>query len=107
MLEDHLKNARDAMTGRRGTIRVAVSTEDGALAVRIRDEGHGVPESVRETLFEPFCTTKRPGQGSGLGLSISRRILDSHGGTLSLVETSEQGTTFEVRLPLGVSAAER
>ena len=95
-----LKNARDAMNGRKGTIWVTMSAEDDALAVRIRDEGHGVPEGMRQTLFEPFHTTKGPGEGSGLGLSISRNILYSHGGSLSLVETSERGTTFEVRLPL-------
>ena len=95
-----LKNARDAMDGRNGTIRVTMTGEDDALVVRIRDEGSGIPEEMRQTLFEPFRTTKGPGEGSGLGLSISRNILSSQGGSLSLLETSERGTTFEVRLPL-------
>jgi signal transduction histidine kinase len=95
-----LKNARDAMNGRKGTIHVNLIAEDEALVVRIRDEGHGIPEEMRETLFEPFFTTKGPSEGSGLGLSISRNILYSQGGDLSLVETSERGTTFEMRLPV-------
>ncbi len=95
-----LKNARDAMSGLSGTIHVTLAAEDDALVVRIRDEGHGIPEEVRQTLFEPFCTTKGPGQGSGLGLSISSSILYGAGGSLSLLETSEHGTTFEIRLPL-------
>jgi len=95
-----LKNARDAMAGRGGTIRVELSADEEFLVVRVEDEGPGVPPSLRDTLFEPFCTTKRPGQGSGLGLSVSRNILYGMGGTLSLVETSEQGTVFEIRLPV-------
>ena len=95
-----LKNARDAMNGRGGTIHVTLVDEGDALAVRIRDEGHGIPEEMRQTLFEPFCTTKGAGEGSGLGLSISRNILFAEGGSLSLLETSDYGTTFEVRLPV-------
>jgi C4-dicarboxylate-specific signal transduction histidine kinase len=95
-----LKNARDAMNGRKGKIHVNLFADDKALTVRIRDEGPGIPAKIRDTLFEPFCTTKGPGEGSGLGLSISRNILYSQHGSLSLLETSEKGTTFEVRLML-------
>jgi signal transduction histidine kinase len=95
-----LKNARDAMKGCQGAIRVKLFADDEVLFVRIRDEGPGVPEAMRQSLFDPFCTTKGPGEGSGLGLSISRSILHAQGGELSLLETSDQGSTFELRLPL-------
>jgi signal transduction histidine kinase len=93
-----MKNARDAMAAHGGTIRVDLSADEEFLVVRVRDQGHGVLPEVRQTLFEPFCTTKRPGEGSGLGLSVSRNILYGMGGSLSLVETSKQGTEFEIRL---------
>jgi C4-dicarboxylate-specific signal transduction histidine kinase len=95
-----VKNARDAMHGRSGTLHIDVADEADALVVLIRDEGPGIPDEMREKLFEPFCTTKGPGEGSGLGLSISRSILYGAGGRLSLLETSDAGTTFEIRLPL-------
>jgi signal transduction histidine kinase len=95
-----LKNARDAMGGKEGRIQVTLKADDEALVVEIRDDGPGIPEEVRETLFDPFCTTKGPGEGTGLGLSISRNIVSGQGGSLSLLESSERGTAFEIRLPL-------
>jgi C4-dicarboxylate-specific signal transduction histidine kinase len=95
-----LKNARDAMQERGGVIRIELLADGGFLVVRIRDQGGGVPASIRQTLFEPFCTTKGPGKGSGLGLSVSRSILYGMGGKLSLLETSEEGSVFEIRLPV-------
>ncbi len=95
-----LKNATDAMAGRRGVIHIALLKQSDCVAVRIRDEGPGIPDKMRKALFEPFCTTKGAGKGTGLGLSISRRILHEHGGSLEVFESSERGSTFELRLPL-------
>jgi two-component system C4-dicarboxylate transport sensor histidine kinase DctB len=61
-----------------------------------RDNGSGVPESLRARIFDPYVTTRRIGEGMGLGLSISRKVMLDHGGDLLLGSTSSEGTTFRV-----------
>jgi signal transduction histidine kinase len=93
-----IDNAVDAMAGS-GVLTLRVGSVDGAVLVEVTDDGPGVPEPVRETLFEPFVTTKGAGEGSGLGLDNARRIVERrHGGTLTCT-TGPEGTTFCVRLP--------
>jgi len=65
----------------------------------VEDDGPGIPDAVRERIFEPFFSTKGAGEGTGLGLPTSRRIVSEHGGVLRLVETGPEGTTFSVTLP--------
>jgi len=77
---------------------VTVSAADGLCRVRIRDSGPGIPPDVRERIFEPFFTTKH--RGTGLGLPTARRIIESHGGLLT-VECPEDGGT-EVTLTLAL-----
>jgi signal transduction histidine kinase len=82
--------------------RVEVSTGqvNGQLEIRVKDNGTGIPEPVKDKIFQPFFTTKPTGQGTGLGLSLSYDIIRAHGGEL-LVESSEaKGSTFKVRLPV-------
>jgi signal transduction histidine kinase len=96
-----LDNAVDAMHGA-GVLRLRVRSVDGSVLVEVTDDGPGVPEAVREHLFEPFVTTKVAGEGSGLGLDNARRIVERrHGGSLTYA-TGPEGTTFCVRLPAGV-----
>ena len=64
----------------------------------VTDEGPGISPEARGKIFDLFYTTKDPGQGTGLGLSLSQTIVEGYGGTLRLVE-SERGARFEVRLP--------
>jgi len=92
-----LINAGQAMGGQ-GRIAVTVSAADGLCRVRIRDSGPGIPPDVRERIFEPFFTTKH--RGTGLGLPTARRIIESHGGLLT-VECPEDGGT-EVTLTLAL-----
>ncbi|HEX6104824.1 MAG TPA: HAMP domain-containing sensor histidine kinase [Gemmatimonadales bacterium] len=102
-LESLVKNAIDALQGRSGTIILRVGAEQGMAEVRVIDDGPGVPKDIRRTLFEPGITTKRGGWG--IGLALSRRVVeDAHGGSL-LLETTEKGACFLMRLPLADPAA--
>jgi len=103
ILANLLRNARqaiEAQEGRRrpGRIEVTLARADNASLIRVVDNGPGVPERVRERLFQPFAGSGRP-DGAGLGLAIARELAHGHAGDLTLVETSEKGSTFEVRLP--------
>lgn len=82
--------------------RIAVSTSasaSGGARVEVRDNGSGVDPAVRKRLFEPFTTTRERGQGSGLGLFVSRRIVQSFGGTLDLTDAPDGGTIAVIELP--------
>ncbi len=96
-----LLNALDAMPGG-GQLDVEVIREGSGtwIDVLVRDSGTGVPLEVRDRIFEPFVTTKTDGSGTGLGLSVCLGLVRSHGGEIGIVETSNRGTTFRVRLPV-------
>ena len=91
-------NALDAMPDG-GELVFESSAEDGEILVRVRDKGRGISSDALPHLFEPFFTTKEPGKGTGLGLFVSREIVDSMGGALELEETNSGGSTFAIRLP--------
>jgi len=94
-----LDNAIDAVDGD-GTIELRTCLVGDEVLVEVSDDGPGVPPDVRDRIFEPFFTTKDVGQGSGLGLDISRRIVvEGHGGQLRL-DSRPGRTTFQVRLPI-------
>jgi PAS domain S-box-containing protein len=99
-----LTNAQQAMPDG-GSIEITVLREEESVVARIRDTGPGIPRDVLPRVFEPFYTTKRDGGGSGLGLAVSQGIAESHGGQLLVVESSEAGTCFELRLPVASEAA--
>jgi signal transduction histidine kinase len=103
ILVNLLRNARQAIEhqdGRGGVGRVEVSMEavGGASLIRISDDGPGVPERIRDRLFQPFAGSGRP-DSTGLGLTIARELAQGHGGDLTLSVTGERGTVFELRLP--------
>jgi signal transduction histidine kinase len=94
-----IENAIDAVDGD-GTITIRTALDGDYALVEVIDTGPGVPEELRRRVFEPFFTTKGVGQGTGLGLDVSWRVVvKRHGGDLRVV--SEPGDThFQVRLPL-------
>jgi two-component system, NtrC family, nitrogen regulation sensor histidine kinase NtrY len=100
VLTNLVQNAIDAIAGREGA-RVRVRVEPGerehALFV-VEDDGPGIPEEIRERLFEPYATTKP--NGTGLGLAIAQRIAVEHAGELRHASPREGGTRFELWLPL-------
>ena len=93
-----VSNACDASTtGTPVTVDAALTTQGVKIAVK--DRGTGMDESTRERMFEPFYTTKPPGQGTGLGLPLAAAIVREHGGTLRVETGPGAGTTVEVELP--------
>jgi signal transduction histidine kinase len=101
-----IDNAVSAMGGN-GTLTVRTALDGDRVLIEIGDTGPGVPAGIRERIFEPFFTTKEVGEGTGLGLDISWRIVvNKHHGDLQ-VESEPGNTRFRVRLPLTAPDAER
>ncbi len=83
------------------TVVVGVHQHDNIVEISVKDNGNGIPDSVKEKIFQPFFTTKPTGQGTGLGLSLSYDIVtNGHGGTLSLETQIGKGSQFIIRLNL-------
>lgn len=97
-----VRNARQAIlgSGQAGEINVAACEDDDAWVIEVTDTGPGLPPKAREHLFKPFQGGARKG-GSGLGLAIVAELVRNHGGTLRLSRSSETGSCFEIRLPMG------
>ncbi len=83
----------------RNAVRVETRLDGDAVEVAISDTGSGIEPAVLDRIFEPFFTTKPPGRGTGLGLPICRRIVEEHGGAITVESEPGRGTTFRVRLP--------
>lgn len=100
-----IDNAIDAMGGK-GTLMVRARRDGSWVVVEIEDDGPGIPEELQSRIFDPFVTTKPPGEGTGLGLNISRNlVVQKHRGEISV--SSEPGRTcFDVRLPIDFSPTE-
>ena len=89
-----------------GTIGVTLSRRDrGLVALAISDNGRGMPAEVRKRIFEPFFTTRPAGESMGLGLAVSKTIIDSLGGTIEVASTEGAGTTVTLVLPLHAASA--
>ena len=97
VISNLLTNAAEAGAHR---VELAGGVDGHAIRILVRDDGHGIDAEVRDRLFEPFATGRS--SGTGLGLAISRRIAERHGGTLTLASSTARGTSFELRLPLGI-----
>ncbi len=98
-----ISNAQQALGGK-GAIAIETLLEDSWAVVRVIDSGPGVPADVLPRIFEPFFTTKPKGEGTGLGLGISRQIVAKHGGEMSCQSVPGR-TVFEVRLPVQAVSA--
>ncbi|CAM4291540.1 sensor histidine kinase [Palleronia rufa] len=102
VLGNLVRNARQALLakGRGGEIVVSANETAEDWVIRVSDTGPGLPARAREHLFQPFHSASK--SGTGLGLTIAHDLLRGHGGTIELVDTGRDGTTFELRLPKGV-----
>ena len=93
-------NALDSME-EGGTLTIGLRPRDGMAELTFHDTGCGMTPEVLENIFEPFFTRSRTGKGTGLGLTISHRIVTGHGGEIEAKSPGpDQGSTFTVRLPL-------
>src|SRR6202158_3151011 len=103
-----IMNAVDAMP-RGGTLWLEAqrSHDDASIEILVRDDGAGIPPDVLPQIFEPFMTTKENGRGVGLGLAISRGIVERHGGRIEVVSELGRGTAFTVTLPMQAGGAGR
>ncbi len=93
-----LFNAMDAMP-EGGNITMESRQEDSSVVLSVSDTGTGIPEEIREKLFDPFFSTKAS-KGSGLGLSVTMGIITKHGGSIDVESSEGKGTTFYIRLPM-------
>ena len=82
-------------------VHVSVETQNGNIVIKLQDNGEGMSEETKQRLFETFYTTKPIGQGTGLGMAITRDIIENrHNGKLSFESTEGQGATFVFTLPI-------
>jgi signal transduction histidine kinase len=96
-----ISNAVDALEGRENAsivIRSCKCKEPDATEIRIEDNGAGIPEDTLQNIFDVFYSTKGS-RGTGLGLSTTKKIVEEHGGSVTVSSTDGKGTTFSVRLP--------
>ena len=108
VLGNVIKNAAQALRDARasrpdgartwGTIRVTARTEAGVHVIDVDDDGPGIAPEVRTTLFDPYVTTKR--DGTGLGLTIVKKILVDHGGSIEIADSPEGGARVRLRIPI-------
>jgi signal transduction histidine kinase len=94
-----LQNACEAAPAESGKVQIFARRVDGHLEVSVTDNGAGIPESIREDIFEPFVTHGKL-EGTGLGLAVVQKIVRDHGGEVTIEATGKSGTTFKVTLPL-------
>lgn len=95
-----IHNALQAMEYK-GTLTIALDQQDNQVVIRIMDTGKGIPAEILPQIFRPFFTTKRAGEGSGLGLDIVKKIIDKHQGKIEVASEIGKGTTFSIWLPVG------
>lgn len=93
-------NSSAALEDRSGAVGLVLERNNAALHLDVTDDGPGVDEAVRARLFEPYTTARTVGEGMGLGLAISKKILLEHGGDLELLRSSPGCTTFRLTLPV-------
>ena len=98
-----LLNACEVVPAESGKIDVELKRKGESVEIRIEDNGPGIAEAVRDRLFEPFVSHGKE-NGTGMGLTVVQKILQDHGGDVTVEQTSASGTTFRVNIPLNPSA---
>jgi PAS domain S-box-containing protein len=99
--EQAMREVRD-----RGTLRVRLGTDGHSVVSTFQDDGPGIAPEILPNIFDPFYTTRRPGRGTGLGLSVCRAILREHGGNIEAASAPGGGAVFTVMLPIASTLAQ-
>jgi signal transduction histidine kinase len=101
-----LLNACEAVPQENGQVQISLSEIAGGVEIRVADNGRGIPQEVRNSLFDPFVSCGKE-NGTGLGLTVVQKIVEDHGGEVVVEQTSSKGTVFKLRLPLPLSPDHR
>ncbi|GAB2495471.1 sensor histidine kinase [Algoriphagus taiwanensis] len=93
------EKAKSGIDGYQPQVLVSTKKTEKGIEISVQDNGQGIPDSIKEKIFQPFFTTKPTGSGTGLGLSLSYDIVKAHGGELKVKSKEGEGTVFSVFLP--------
>jgi signal transduction histidine kinase len=99
-IQNVIVNAIQAATDKRGKVVVNCREKDLYADIQVRDTGYGIAENEIGKIFDPYFTTKQGKNGTGLGLYITKKVVDDHNGSIDVKSTLGEGTTFTLRLPL-------
>ncbi|HSO89283.1 MAG TPA: ATP-binding protein, partial [Draconibacterium sp.] len=91
------EKVKQGIVGYEPTVTVSTKKKENAIEISVKDNGNGIPEHIKEKIFQPFFTTKPSGQGTGLGLSLSYDIVKAHGGELKV--KTQEGAELTAGLP--------
>ena len=84
-------------------VEVSTSTQNGSIVIKVKDNGTGIPDGVKEKIMQPFFTTKPTGEGTGLGLSLTYdMVVKGHGGSIQVNSIEGEGSEFIIQLPVHV-----
>jgi signal transduction histidine kinase len=93
-------NAIQASAEKKGSVAVSCMEKDFYADIRVEDTGYGIPAEQMSRIFDPYFTTKQGKSGTGLGLYITKKVIDDHQGSIKVESTPQIGTAFTLRLPL-------
>jgi signal transduction histidine kinase len=95
------QKAKSAVTGYKPEVSLSTSVDSGQLTIKVKDNGNGIPDAIKDKIMQPFFTTKPTGEGTGLGLSLSYDIVvKGHGGSMQVDSKEGEGSEFIVKLPM-------
>ena len=97
---DHTESGNECYPCNRIKLQFGLSIDDGQMVrLVVEDNGCGIPKDLRKHVFEPFFTTKKDGKGTGIGLTVVKRMVEEHGGWIQVQSEEEKGTTFIMNFP--------
>ena len=91
---------KNNLSGYEPVVRVSTRRVENNIEIRMEDNGTGIPQHLVDKIFQPFYTTKAPGEGTGLGLSLAYNIVKAHDGELKVETKANEGTAFVIYLPV-------